>query len=761
MQLIFFYSAIILVFFFPGYFLLRAIFVKNYTNLSALEKLLITFVFSLASTNAIMLLMDYLNVAIIRKNLFAGIMGISFVFGVVGVVRLRLSDKIFRSRTSPRSASSRGTASKILSPHLIQNFTLRSPSYRQILLFITFLGLAVFSRGIYIADGIFPKTTDFGHHIYWANYISTNQELPTYSEKFIIGEHLPFAAVNILSGASYISPLAVIVLFLFNIFTLIGVFILIYWLAVPFNKAFQKIFPKIKKISAFDVALWGLFVIGILYPISAPQVKFVSGGVIGNIIGNFLIITAIYAFLKTITSTQETINNNKQINTFSKTPFWTIHLQQYINSDASFSGLFMIIIATLVYTHHLSSFVFIYSFITILISFMLLVFIFIKFDLLKFFKLLFIHLSPFFPFFPFLERFTRFKASLLPTIIAIFVIFFLFQVRTPSYLNSEAIDIAVGTPTKITRVGFGLSEIIERVGSWRVLFTGIFGVIGLSGIWLIYKNSFYNKKSALLEVPPLPSKLSASLPISPPRGTTSLRALISPSSLVPLAISLAILFAWAKILFLMSWKPGLLQVDIPSRRIITYLTYPLTIMTSFGIAYFFAIIKTKLSKDLFTFLFLFFIGIGIISGFSQDITANQRTTAGKFEISDEVNSKEVMQTYLAAIYLASNTDANDMVLKDHKFLEGDTWMKLFFMRDYKYPLSRTYDRRYEDIINKRETCTRDMVLKPNSEIGKQCFAETNTNYIVLKKGYDDAIFKKSPNFQQIYSSKTVTVFQKK
>jgi hypothetical protein len=625
----------------------------------------------------------------------------------------------------------------------IENCALRSPSYRQILLFITFLGLAVFLRGIYIADGIFPKTTDFGHHIYWANYISTNQELPTYSEKFIIGEHLPFAAVNILSGVSYISPLAVIVLFLFNIFTLIGVFILIYWLAVPFNKAFQKIFPKIKKISAFDVALWGLFVIGILYPISAPQVKFVSGGVIGNIIGNFLIITAIYAFLKTITSTQETINNNKQINTFSKTPFWTIHLQQYINSDASFSGLFMIIIATLVYTHHLSSFVFIYSFITILISFMLLVFIFIKFDLLKFFKLLFIHLSPFFPFFPFLERFTRFKASLLPTIIAIFVIFFLFQVRTPSYLNSEAIDIAVGTPTKITRVGFGLSEIIERVGSWRVLFTGIFGVIGLSALVTCLRSRALSPTSHSSAVA---ASGKARLPLT--------------SSLVPLAISLAILFAWAKILFLMSWKPGLLQVDIPSRRIITYLTYPLTIMASFGIAYFFAIIKTKLSKDLFTFLFLFFIGIGIISGFSQDITANQRTTAGKFEISDEINSKEVMQTYLAAIYLASNTNADEMVLKDHKFLEGDTWMKLFFMRDYKYPLSRTYDRRYEDVINKRETCTRDMVLKPNSEIGEQCFAKTNTNYIVLKKGYDDAIFKKSPDFQQIYSSKTVTVFQK-
>jgi hypothetical protein len=679
MQLIQFYLAIFLVFFLPGYFLLRAIFAKDYHQLASLEKLLITFVFSLAITDGIMLLINYLHIAIIRKNLFLGIIGVSFVLaGISFIIKIKSLNH-----------------SKFISNFKFQISNLATPSYRQILLFITLLGLSIFLRSIYISDSIFPKTTDFGHHIYWANYISINQELPTYDEKFIIGEHLPFAAINILSGVSYISPLAVIILFLFNIFTLIAVFVLTYWLAVPFNKAFQKIFPKIKKISAYDIALWGLFIIGILYPISAPQVKFVSGGVIGNIIGNLLIITAIYAFTKAI---------------FSK--------------STSFISLFLISIVTLVYTHHLSSFIFIYSFVTILISFIILTLIFTKFNLLKFFKLVFQYLKPFF--YP------------LPLLVIIIGLFFLFQVRVPSYLNSEAIDVAVGTPTKITRVGFGLTNILERVGSWRVLFTGIFGVIILPLFWKILQST-YLKKSA---------------------KDKNRHILLSNNFLVSFALSLVILLAWSKILFLMSWKPGLLKVDIPSRRIITYLTYPLSIMASFGFAYFFAVIQTKLSKQLVTFLFIFFIGIGIISGFGQDITANQRTTAGKFEVSDEVNSREVMQTYLAAIYLAANTSTNEMVLKDHKFLKGDTWMKLFFMRDYKYPLSRTYDRRYEDTINKRETCTRDMVLKPNSEIGQQCFAETNTHYIVLKKGHDDAVFKKSPNFQQVYSSKTVTVFQK-
>jgi hypothetical protein len=105
-------------------------------------------------------------------------------------------------------------------------------------------------------------------------------------------------------------------------------------------------------------------------------------------------------------------------------------------------------------------------------------------------------------------------------------------------------------------------------------------------------------------------------------------------------------------------------------------------------------------------------------------------------------------------------DENDVVLKDHIYLSGDTWMKLFFMKDYKYPLSRSYLRRYEDIAKDRETCTRDMVAIPDDEIGKKCFAETGVTYIVLKKGYDTAQFEKSENFEKIYSSDSVVIYHR-
>ena len=832
MQLIYFYLAIFLVFFLPGYFLMRAVFAKNYSKLASLEKLLITFVLSLASTDAMMLLMNYLNISIDRKNLLLGIVGVSFVFGVVWIVRLQIYHKVFkfgRSRgraLSPTSPYRKGTfgraslgfaeaASEKARPHSFSYSNCRDtistspfgsaeigslqfPSYRQILLFIVLLGFSIFLRSAYIADGIFPKTTDFGHHMYWANYISTNHVLPTYDEKFIIGEHLPFATVSIISGISYVSALPVIILFLFNFFNLIAVFILVYWLALPFNKVFQKIFPKIKKIDAYDIALWGLFIIGILYPISAPQVKFVSGGVIGNIIGNLLIVTAIYAFLRVVLSTAENSKTKTigRVDAYPRSsrfgllkntgaeagPYRLPARTEKVRSGGqasalpkrllkrpgltpvapqSFVSLFLISVITLVYTHHLSSFIFIYSFITILFSFIILTLILLKFNLIKFFKLVFRHIKPFF--YP------------LPLFIIFLSLFFLFQLRTPSYLNPEAIDVAVGTPTKITRVGFGFSGILERVGSWRILFAGIFGVIGAGVGFYLLKNIYIYRNRGRALSPTNPYRKGtfgrASLGFAEAasekarsHSSSSSRALdkARPHSflLIPFALSLAILFAWTKILFLMSWKPDLLKVDIPSRRIVTYLTYPMAIMASFGFAYFFAIIKTKLSKQLVAFLFLFFIGIGVISGFGQDITANQRTTAGKFEVSSEANSREVMQTYLASIYLATNTSDNEIILKDHKALEGDTWMKIFFMRGYKYPLSRTYDRRYEDVINKRETCTRDMILKPNSEIGKQCFAQTKTKYIVLKKGHDDALFLKSDNFQEVYSSKTIRVFEK-
>jgi hypothetical protein len=301
---------------------------------------------------------------------------------------------------------------------------------------------------------------------------------------------------------------------------------------------------------------------------------------------------------------------------------------------------------------------------------------------------------------------------------------FIFKIHPPSYLNPSAINTAVGTPTKITRVGISLPGIIDRIGAWRVLFAGIFALGLLPTFFTLLKDTFINNS---------PQKLKT-------------------KELIHLAITTAILFAWVKIIFLMSWKPGFLKIDIPTNRIITYLTYPIAIMASFGVAFFFSSFRNTFQKYFSLFLFIFFISIAAISGIAQDIALNLR--------SETHNPQEVFQTYRATQYLSQKTNPQDMVLKDHKYLAGDTWMKLFFMRGYKYPLSRTYNRRYEDKYNKHETCTRDMIAIPNSKIGQECFKKNKVKYIFLKKDYDDTIFLNSPEFQEIYSSKSVRIFQK-
>ena len=127
---------------------------------------------------------------------------------------------------------------------------------------------------------------------------------------------------------------------------------------------------------------------------------------------------------------------------------------------------------------------------------------------------------------------------------------------------------------------------------------------------------------------------------------------------------------------------------------------------------------------------------------------------------ENYEDKTISQVFAGSEYLAEKTKASDIIIKDHIYMPADTWVKLFLMRDYKNPLSRSILRRYEDSVNIRETCTRDMIAIPDSPIGKSCFDETGTSYVFLKKGKDDQQFENSPNFSKIFSSQGVVIFQR-
>jgi hypothetical protein len=120
---------------------------------------------------------------------------------------------------------------------------------------------------------------------------------------------------------------------------------------------------------------------------------------------------------------------------------------------------------------------------------------------------------------------------------------------------------------------------------------------------------------------------------------------------------------------------------------------------------------------------------------------------------------KTVETFRASEYLNEVVPEEDRILKDHIYLTGDTWVKNFLMRGYEEPLSRSYLKRY-DPINNRETCTRDMIAIPESEIGKECFKETRVRFIILRNGYDTHKFENSENFSKIFHTREVVIFER-
>ncbi len=654
------YLSIFLVLFIPGFFFMLAILGRFQNRFSALEKLVISFGLSLTATNFLVMLMDFGSIPITGKWILMVILLFSALCW--GVYKLRTREN--GSRIPPKS----GHGKSGMTPKEDYFSSLRHFSYRQILIFILILLFAVAIRGFYVSRGIMPQTTDMGHHMYWSSYITTNGTLPDYDGQpdFIIGEHIVFASVAALTKIPFVSAMPVVTLFLINIFSLLAIFILAYRLSEYFTK----------KRTAKNIAFFVLLITGTFYAISSPGAKFVSGGVIGNIIGNFFIPFVIYLFVTTLKF-----------------------------KSRNLAMAFILAVATMVYTHHLSSYIFLYALVGFLVVLLVALLIYYRFNLKKFFSALLVYAKPFFAF--------------RNMILVILLILFFFFVREPSYLNPEAIDTAVGTPVKATRTGLTIGAVILSAGPWRFLY----GMIGLAVIALVML--FVFKKSGK-------------------DGNEKKNILI--------LASLGFLLAWTVMIILMSVKPTFLKVDIPSNRIVSYITYPMSILAAISVVLIFALSARRLSKALAILVGLVIFGTGFISGFS-DISDSARDH-------DPRKNQEVFQTYLASMYLADRTTKDEQVLKDHTHLAGDSWIKIFFMRGYKYPLSRTFDKRYDDIYKKRETCTRDMVIQPDTERGVQCYDETGVKYIMLKKGYDNAQFDNSNNFSKVYASTNTVIYKR-
>lgn len=656
LELLKFILTIAFVLFLPGLFLLKVLLNKTH-QISGLEKLILSFGLSIIVTDILILLINKLGLPINQLSIIATLL----IFILACFLFTKYKKK------------------KIIPSDNFEEKNKLSFSYKQVLIFALLLFFVVFAKISFLSDKTLPQSTDLGHHMYWSNYIVEFEELPNYNmPDFIIGEHIVFSAVSIVPGIDLISTMPMIILFLVNIFTILAFFILTYQVSLNF----------VLKENSKKIALLSLITLGVFYAIASPQAKYVSGGVIGNLLGNLFIVLIFYSLFKAVR----------------------------LKSKA-FAFLTFLIILALTYTHHLSTFIFLYVLIG---SFVTLIFLLLIFALTK--KISWSEILSFSK--EQLKTFFNYK-----NIIFLFLIVAFTQlVWLPSYLNKSAIDTAVGAPSKATRVGLSINSLIATTGGWRFFYA----VIG--GLFLV----------AIIVATIVATK---SEPFQKIKAT-----LIDNKNKLLLILSLTLLFAWAGMIFLMSYKPALLKIDIPSGRIASYFTYPTALLSTIGVFYLFSLTSNRLSRKIFIILFLLVLGTGFISG-TSDLSENK---------AEGVNEKNqnIQQVFIASEYLNLKTDNEEIILKDHIYLPADTWVKNFLMRDYKNPLSRSLLKRYDDPVKPRETCTRDMIAIPDSEIGESCFQETDVKYIMLQDGLDTQQFESSENFSKIFDGENVIIFQK-
>jgi hypothetical protein len=192
-----FYIAILLVLFIPGYFLLLAVESKR-RLFSSLERMIFSFGLSIISVDLLMMLMGKIGILFNKISIISAILLFSAACFAIF--------KIIRAKNPEKSEEKKSSFSK-----------------NQTILIIILLFLTIFIKTAYLKNSIFPTSTDLGHHMYWTKTISENGKLPVYQESdiiqidgkyqvsrpekiadFIIGEHLIFSAINLISGINYI-----------------------------------------------------------------------------------------------------------------------------------------------------------------------------------------------------------------------------------------------------------------------------------------------------------------------------------------------------------------------------------------------------------------------------------------------------------------------------------------------------------------------------------------------------------------------------
>jgi hypothetical protein len=641
-----FYISIVLVLFLPGYFLLSAIEIRK-KLFSPFERFVMVFGISIIFIDFLLILLGRAGILITRTSL---------LFSLAIFFLICLSARhLLKQRQHPKDNAAEITEDR---NHLI------AFSKNQSKLIILIVLLTIFIKTIYLSGTIFPSATDLGHHTFWINKIIATGKLPEYAKSdiekidgnyqisepkpiadFIIGEHLIFAATGLISADKPISVSPTLILYLINIFSILAVFIL--------------------SIRLFEEFSWGknaaiivLFIIGPLYAISSAQAKFVSGGVIGNILGNFFIPTSLYFYWRAV-------HERKSIFFF-------------------FAVLFTF---TLFYTHHLSALIF-----GLILAVFILIFLVLSLGNKK-------------TLFSNVQAWIKLITSPPVLILMALAVIFFFFIYTPSYFKTKAVDTVIGSPTKSTKQGFSFSTISSLTGEARMTL----GIIGcLISILFLRKNKYL----------------------------------------------VALILSWTGVIFIMSWKPGWIHLNIPSVRVTNYLAFPISVGAGFAIGWIFNSIKESrgkkiiIPKNILVFFFAMIIIFIIYGGFFD----NSQTLKSP-------STFDAVKTFHAAKYLSQKTGDSDLILKDHNFISSDAWMKIYFMKDYNYPLTRSYFFRYDENQN-REQCTSITISSPDSDDAKKCYQDLGMNFIVVNPAYDSVQFQSLSEFSRVYDNEKIIIYNR-
>lgn len=645
---ILFYLSVIVILFIPGYFLLLAVFGKNEDKISKLERFIFSFGLSLIIVNFIAFTYSKLNIPITALSSVLGVLFFSLAcFGIYLYCHSRAGgndkDKLF------------------------------SFSKKQFVLIFLLLFLTIFIKTAYLSGTVAPTSTDMGHHMYWVKLITETHKLPDYEgmPDFIIGEHIAISEIAMISQLDVFSALPVIFLLIINLLSILVVFV--FTLRIFKNK---------------NIAILTLLFLGVLFAISSPQAKFVSGGVMGNILGNLLMPMAFYFYFRAI----ESLFTNPPL-PLGEDVAYSRQERDFANSK-KFLSLGILSTFGLFYTHHLTAFIFLFVFSLAIFIFLAINYKDLVVILRKFSKIIFS--------FPVIMTFL---AGLI----------FFFFIFTPTYISTSAVGTAVGAPSKATREGLSINNLKSSVGEARLALGAIGFILLIIG---------YRKKN----------------------------------------FGFALASSWTAMIFLMSTKPDLIFINLPSSRIGNYLSYPLAILSSYAFYKIFHPdfsnlkklgfkddIKNPVFNSLFFGAFLLIGVFALSEGFLDSAQAVKKSP----------DFTPLVKTFDASEYLKKNINKEDVVLKDHNYIIGDSWIKLFFMQNYRYPLSRGYFKRYEDPTKPREMCTLHMISNPSGNEAVDCFSETKTNFLMINPLYDSSQFKKLKDFDAIYNNGGVAIYHRK